>query len=170
MSGHDIAVRGGGGDHGGHEGHGMATHMVRHPILMGTVVVVPVPPVLPGVVEVVGVHRAGLQLGESLVVHMLRCIVEVGHGGYGVHRCRHGGRGNGLGFLDAGGRELVRRVVVRYVREDKGPVHRPPNLLLWESLVAVAAADGVARVGAPATALLTGHLVLHLPAKHALVG
>lgn len=53
------------------------------------------------------------------------------------------------------------------VGEDKGTIHA--HLLLWYSLIAIAPTDWVAGVR-PAIAVLSGHLVLHVPSKHTLVG
>ena len=141
--------------------------------LVSTIVVIPVPSLFSpssssSVVEIVGVNGPGLHLGESH--RRLHVVVEVRHGGHGVHGSSHGRRRHRLRLLDVGLLESV--VVCRDMREDKGPLHGSAHLLLLvrllrESLVAVAATDGVTGVAASPSSLL---LVLHVPSKHPLTG
>ena len=107
-----------------------------------------------------------------MLLDVVSSVVEIGHGGHGVHGSGHRRRGDGLRFLDTGRWHLAGSVVVWDLREDKRvpSVHGTHDLLLrrlLESLVAIAATDGVTGVVATAVLIL---VALHLSAKQGLVG
>ena len=178
-SSHDIAVRWRPRNHVMSKMHWLLAPHVRRQSptssspLVSTIVVIPVPSLFSpssssSVVEIVGVNGPGLHLGESHC--RLHVVVEVRHGGHGVHGSSHGRRRHRLRLLDVGLLESM--VVCRDVREDKGPLHGSAHLLLLvgllrESLVAVAATDWVTGVATSPSSLL---LVLHVPSKHPLTG
>ena len=179
-AGHDVAVRGGRRDHVMAERDGvlvMGHYSSPHP-LVGTVVIIPVPCLLPpGVIQVLRVDRARFDLGEAhgsgcgVGLDVVCCVVQVGHGCHGIHGSRHGRGRDGFRFLYAGVGDLVgRRVVVWDVREDKGVIPDLQlllglRLLLGQSFIAVAPTDWVTGI-VPAAPLLL--VLFHLSPKHSL--
>lgn len=166
-SGHDIAVRWGPGDHGRNKGHRVlrpSAHVWENPpSLVSAVIVISVPCLLSAVVEVVWVDGARLHLGEpGVLLHMVCSVVQIRHGGHGVHGSRHGRGRDGFRFLDTGVRDLIcTRVVIGDLGKNKRPVHVSCDLLLTllgESLIAVAAAGWVAGVVTAAPVLLMLHV------------
>jgi hypothetical protein len=133
-----------------------------------TIVVISVPTLFPtSMVQIVRVDCPRLHLWEPHC--RLHVVVEIRHGGHGVHRSCHGRRRNRFRLLNTG--LLETRVVRRNLRENKRSLHGPSHLrlswLLGEGLVAVASTDGVTGVTASPAPLL---LVFHVPAKHLLAG